>query len=96
MVFFLLVDVFGDIAYTLVGDHSKHFNIDSISGTITVQNTTFLDRERQSEASFSVVAADKAPITTRRSAVVPVRNALIAMKMLQIAHTHPLTLRKHL
>lgn len=71
------VGAFGDVTYALVGDHSKHFSIDSISGTITVQNGTFLDRERQSEATFSVVAADKAPISSRRSAIVPVRVARI-------------------
>lgn len=69
------VDAFGDVTYALVGDHSKHFSIDSISGTITVQNSTFLDRERQTEATFSVVGADKAPISSRRSAIVPVRVA---------------------
>lgn len=68
-------DAFGDVTYALVGDHSKHFSIDSISGTITVQNSTFLDRERQTEATFSVVGADKAPISSRRSAIVPVRVA---------------------
>lgn len=55
-----------------MGDHSKHFSIDAISGTIYVQNSSFLDHEKRSEASFSAVAVDRAPITMRRSAVVPV------------------------
>lgn len=71
-VFFFFAGLFGDITYSLVGDHSKHFDITPDTGVITVENSTFLDRERITEASFSVVAADKAPITTRRSTVVPV------------------------
>lgn len=64
--------MFGNVTYALVGDHSMNFNIDSIAGLITVQNSSFLDRERLPEASFSAVAMDKAPITTRHSAIVPV------------------------
>lgn len=64
---------FGDIMYSLVGDQSKYFSIDADTGVITVLNSTYLDRERQPEISFSVMATDKAPVTTRRSTVVPVR-----------------------
>lgn len=60
------------MTYSLIGEHGKNFNIDSISGVITVQNSSFLDRERLAEASFSIMATDKAPITTRRSSIVPV------------------------
>lgn len=69
---FVISGAFGDITYSLMGDHSKHFTIDSITGTIYVQNSSFLDHEKQSEATFSAVAIDRAPITMRRSAVVPV------------------------
>lgn len=87
------IDAFGDVTYALVGDHSKHFSIDSISGTITVQNSTFLDRERQSEATFSIVAADKAPISSRRSAIVPVRVAHNVQQIAQInSHFPPVPL----
>lgn len=68
----LFIGMFGNVTYALVGDYSVNFNVDSISGTITVQNSTFLDRERLPEASFSAIAVDKAPITTRHSAIVPV------------------------
>lgn len=71
---FLLIGIFGNVTYTLVGDHSSNFNIDSISGAITVQNSSFLDRERLPEASFSAMAVDKAPIATRHSSIVPVIN----------------------
>lgn len=70
----LLSGIFGNVTYALIGDHSKNFDIDSISGSITVQNSSFLDRERLPEASFSVVATDKAPVTTRRSSIVPVHS----------------------
>lgn len=70
--FISFTDAFGDISYSLSGEQSKHFSIDPLSGTISVQNTTFFDRERQPEATFSVVASDKAPVTSRRSAIVPV------------------------
>lgn len=75
MHFFL--GAFGDISYSLVGDQSKHFNIDAESGVITVQNSSYLDRERQKEISFAVMASDKAPVTTRRSTVVPVRTYFV-------------------
>lgn len=68
----LFLGMFGNVTYALVGDHSVNFNVDSISGSITVQNSSFLDRERMPEASFSAVAVDKAPITTRHSSIVPV------------------------
>lgn len=74
------IGMFGNVTYSLVGDHSMSFSIDSIAGLITVQNSSFLDRERLPEASFSALAMDKAPITTRHSAIVPVnilRNVII-------------------
>lgn len=70
--FVFFVGIFGNVTYSLIGDHSNNFNVDSISGSITVQNSTFLDRERLPDVSFSAVAVDKAPITTRHSSIVPV------------------------
>lgn len=67
--------MFGNVTYGLIGDHSVNFNVDSISGSITVQNSSFLDRERMPEASFSAVAVDKAPVTTRHSIIVPVNSS---------------------
>lgn len=64
--------IFGNLTYSLIGDSSKNFNIDAVNGVITVVNSTFLDRERLPEASFSAVATDKAPVSTRRSSIVPV------------------------
>lgn len=83
--FLLFIGMFGNITYALVGDYSVNFNVDSISGTITVQNSSFLDRERLPEASFSAVAVDKAPITTRHSAIVPVN---IYFKFTESSHLH--------
>lgn len=55
-----------------MGEQSKYFSIEPDSGIIMVANSSFLDRERQSEVSLSAVASDKAPITTRKSTAVPV------------------------
>lgn len=71
---FFFAGIFGNVTYSLIGDHSNNFIVDSISGAITVQNSSFLDRERLPEVSFSAVAVDKAPITTRHSSIVPVCN----------------------
>lgn len=68
----LIAGIFGEIVYSLVGDGARHFNVDPDTGVITVLNATFLDRERQAEITFSAVASDKAPITTRKSTTVPV------------------------
>lgn len=72
--FYSHLGMFGNVTYGLIGDHSVNFNVDSISGSITVQNSSFLDRERMPEASFSAVAVDKAPVTTRHSVIVPVNS----------------------
>lgn len=72
--FIAYIGMFGNVTYGLIGDHSVNFNVDSISGSITVQNSSFLDRERMPEASFSAVAVDKAPVTTRHSVIVPVNS----------------------
>lgn len=72
LIFHLLIaGIFGEIVYSLVGEQSKYFSIEPDTGIIMVANSSFLDRERQSEVSLSAVASDKAPITTRKSTAVP-------------------------
>ncbi|XP_058466683.1 cadherin-87A isoform X2 [Malaya genurostris] len=63
---------YGEIYYTLVGDHSAHFAIDPDTGVITVRNSTALDRERESEIGLTAIAADRAPDVIRRSTTAPV------------------------
>lgn len=64
--------LFGEVVYSLVGDDAKHFHMNAETGVLTVANGTFLDRERRAEVQLTAVAADKAPITTRKMASVPV------------------------
>lgn len=64
--------VFGEIVYSLVGDEARHLRIDADTGVLTVFNVTHFDRERSAEVSVTAVATDKAPITTRKVAIVPV------------------------
>ena len=75
MFFFILFftkGIFGEIVYSLVGEFSNNFHIDEDTGLITVQNSSFLDRERQPNVRLTAVASDRAPITTRKSTTVPV------------------------
>lgn len=68
----LIVGLFGEITYSLVGEQSKNFQIEQDSGIIIVINSTVLDRETYSEISLTGIASDKGPVTTRKSNAVPV------------------------
>ncbi|XP_058810290.1 cadherin-87A isoform X2 [Phymastichus coffea] len=58
---------FGEVTYSLIGDHVADFNIDHETGEITVAAATVLDREFIPEITVSVMANDKAPLSSRRS-----------------------------
>lgn len=65
-------DEFGEIEYSLVGQNSEHFSIDSKTGYVTVANSSFLDHETVNQTVIEVVASDKAPGNLKRSVTVPV------------------------
>lgn len=64
--------LFGELQYGLQGDEARNFHVDADTGVVTVVNETFLDREVRGEVQLTAVAADKAPITTKKQAAVPV------------------------
>lgn len=63
---------FGSVTYSLIGEHSTDFNIDGVSGDITVANSGILDRETMKDLTIQVVASDGAPSNLRRMVSVPV------------------------
>ncbi|XP_055524329.1 cadherin-87A [Wyeomyia smithii] len=63
---------YGEITYSLVGDHSAYFAIDPDTGVITVKNSSALDRERESELGLTAIAADRAPEAIRRTTTAPI------------------------
>ncbi|CAH1176398.1 unnamed protein product [Phaedon cochleariae] len=63
---------YGEVRYTLAGEHSENFAIDNKTGYITVANSNFLDHERINETVIQVVAFDLAPRNLRRTVSVPV------------------------
>ncbi|XP_011304986.1 cadherin-87A [Fopius arisanus] len=64
--------VFGEISYSLIGEHASDFNIGHETGEITVGAATVLDREETGEITVTVMASDGGPIKSRRSTTVPV------------------------
>ncbi|KAL9694351.1 hypothetical protein quinque_013636 [Culex quinquefasciatus] len=64
--------LFGQVTYTVVGDHSGSFAIDPDTGVITVRNSSALDREQEPEIGLTAIAADRAPERIRRSTTAPV------------------------
>uniref|UniRef100_A0A182Y7D4 Cadherin domain-containing protein n=1 Tax=Anopheles stephensi TaxID=30069 RepID=A0A182Y7D4_ANOST len=65
--------LYGQLTYTIVGDHSGNFAIDPDTGAITVHNASALDREAEQEASLTAIATDRAPEGMSRSTTVPVQ-----------------------
>lgn len=63
---------YGEITYSLIGQHSENFRIDADTGEITVANSNFLDHEVIQETVLQVVASDNAPHNLKRSVTVPV------------------------
>ncbi|XP_076686160.1 cadherin 87A isoform X2 [Andrena cerasifolii] len=68
---------FGEVSYSLIGDHAADFNIGHETGEITVGGATVLDREITPEITITVMASDGAHINSRRSTTVPVLIKLI-------------------
>ncbi|KAK0157779.1 hypothetical protein PV328_011474 [Microctonus aethiopoides] len=64
--------IFGDVNYSLIGEHASDFNIGHETGEITVGGATVLDREETPEIMITVMASDNAPLNSRRSTTVPV------------------------
>ncbi|XP_015032277.2 cadherin-87A [Drosophila willistoni] len=62
------VGAFGELTYTLIGENTKYFTIDTYTGNLMVANASILDREQLKELTLSVVAQDKAPATVQKSA----------------------------
>ncbi|CAL1682791.1 unnamed protein product [Lasius platythorax] len=68
---------FGDVSYSLIGEHAADFNIGHETGEITVGGATVLDREMTPEITITVMASDGAHVNSRRSTTVPVVVKLI-------------------
>ncbi|XP_043681793.1 cadherin-87A [Vespula pensylvanica] len=68
---------FGEIMYSLIGDHAADFNIGHETGEITVGSAAVLDREITPEIIITVMASDNAHVNSRRSTSVPVVVKLI-------------------
>ncbi|XP_015514773.1 cadherin-87A isoform X1 [Neodiprion pinetum] len=77
--------LFGQVSYSLVGDHAADFNIGHETGEITVGSATVLDREMTPEITIRVMASDGAPLNTRRTASVPVH-----IKLLDVNDNRPI------
>ncbi|XP_012283433.1 cadherin-87A [Orussus abietinus] len=68
---------FGEVSYSLIGEHASDFNIGHETGEITVGSATVLDREIMPEITITVMASDGAPVNSRRSSSVPVHIQLV-------------------
>ncbi|XP_034936764.1 cadherin-87A [Chelonus insularis] len=64
--------VFGEVTYSLIGEHASDFNIGHDTGEITVGSATVLDREMTPDIVITVMASDRAPVNSRRSTTVKV------------------------
>ncbi|XP_018562347.1 cadherin-87A [Anoplophora glabripennis] len=65
-------DEYGEVSYSLTGEHSENFAIDNKTGYVTVANSNFLDHEKINETVLQVVASDGAPSNLRRTMSVPI------------------------
>ncbi|KAF7987447.1 hypothetical protein HCN44_003209 [Aphidius gifuensis] len=64
--------IYGEINYSLIGDHASDFIINNKTGEIIVGPVTVLDREDTPQLSITVMASDNAPVSSRRTTTVPV------------------------
>ncbi|CAH0559618.1 unnamed protein product [Brassicogethes aeneus] len=62
---------YGKITYSLTGEHSENFHINSVTGEVTVANENFLDHEVINKTVVQVIAADGASGNLKRLATVP-------------------------
>lgn len=65
-------DAYGKITYSITGEHSENFKINSENGEIFVANSEFFDHEVINETVLQVVASDGAPGNLKRSVTVPI------------------------
>lgn len=63
---------YGELSYTLSGDHASLFNIDANTGVVTVAAESVIDRETTPDIWLRAIASDNAPPQIRRSTSVPV------------------------
>lgn len=63
---------YGQVTYSLVGEHSNDFTLGHENGELRVANPSILDREDVKEITVEIVASDGAPPDTRRAVSVPV------------------------
>lgn len=63
---------FGEINYSLIGENSKYFSIDSYTGNIIVGDSNILDYEKINRITLTAVVHDKAPETVSKSSTAAV------------------------
>lgn len=63
---------FGQVSYSLIGEHNNDFILGPDNGELRVGNPSVLDREDVAEITVQIVASDNAPPETRRAVSVPV------------------------
>ena len=63
---------YGQVTYSLVGEHSNDFTLGLENGELRVANPAILDREDVKKITVEIVASDGAPPDTRRAVSVPV------------------------
>ncbi|CAK1578959.1 unnamed protein product [Parnassius mnemosyne] len=63
---------YGDVTYSISGDLSNMFSIDSTTGVISVTDGAVIDRENISDIYLRAIASDNAPPHIRKTASVPV------------------------
>ncbi|KAL0881320.1 hypothetical protein ABMA27_001201 [Loxostege sticticalis] len=80
---------FGDVTYSLTGNLSSLFDIDPLTGVITVADGAVIDRETTSDIYLHAIASDNAPKHIRKSTSVPVH-----IKVLDINDNPPVFTQK--
>ncbi|KAL0831734.1 hypothetical protein ABMA28_001276 [Loxostege sticticalis] len=80
---------FGDVTYSLTGNLSSLFDIDPLTGIITVADGAVIDRETTSDIYLHAIASDNAPKHIRKSTSVPVH-----IKVLDINDNPPVFTQK--
>ncbi|GFG39325.1 hypothetical protein Cfor_05830, partial [Coptotermes formosanus] len=64
--------VYGNVSYSLVGEHSSDFSVNYNTGKVTVANPALLDREITPDITIQVMASDGAPPDMRKTEAVPI------------------------
>ncbi|XP_055375511.1 cadherin-87A [Condylostylus longicornis] len=79
------LEFFGEITYSLNGENSIYFEIDSFTGSIRVKDSSILDHEKNKFVNLTVIATDKAPVPLQKSA-----SANIFINVLDVNDNYPL------